>query len=73
MSPDDYANKSEISAFYKNKSVLVTGCTGFVGKVLIEKLLRSCSELNKIYLLIRPKRGKSSSERLDEILNSKVS
>jgi alcohol-forming fatty acyl-CoA reductase len=32
----------EIPEFYCGKTLLVTGCTGFVGKVVLEKLMRSC-------------------------------
>lgn len=39
-----------------------------MGKVLIEKLLRSCSDLKQILILMRPKRGKSGSERVEEFL-----
>ena len=63
---------SAIQEFFRNKSIFITGATGFLGKTLIEKLLRSCNDLKKIYILIRPKKGKSSSERLNEILNAKV-
>ena len=64
---------SEISEYYKNKSVFITGATGFLGKVLIEKLLRSCYDLKKIYVLIRAKKNKSAIERLNELLDCKVS
>jgi FlaA1/EpsC-like NDP-sugar epimerase len=69
---DDNITSSEICNYYKNKSVFITGATGFLGKVLIEKLLRTCNQLNKIYLLIRPKKGKQPNERIDEIFNCKV-
>jgi FlaA1/EpsC-like NDP-sugar epimerase len=71
---DDYNTNttSEICNYYKNKSVFITGATGFLGKVLIEKLLRTCNQLDKIYLLIRSKKGKQPSERIDEILDCKV-
>ncbi|XP_076230862.1 putative fatty acyl-CoA reductase CG5065 [Calliopsis andreniformis] len=58
---------TEIQAFYKGKTVFVTGGTGFMGKVLIEKLLYDCNDLNKIYILIRPKRGRSPETRVDEM------
>jgi fatty acyl-CoA reductase len=61
-----------ISEFYKEKSVLITGPTGFVGKLLIEKLLYSCENLSKIYCLIREKNGRSAHERLNEIISCKV-
>ncbi|CAF0861131.1 unnamed protein product [Brachionus calyciflorus] len=65
-------NNSEICNFYRNKSIFITGATGFLGKALIEKLLRSCYDLNKIYILIRHKKGKTPAQRLDEFLDCKV-
>ena len=61
-----------ISEFYKEKNVLITGATGFVGKLLIEKLLYSCESLTKVYCLIREKNGRSADERLNEIISCKV-
>lgn len=46
-----------IENFFAEKNVLITGATGFVGKVLVEKLLRSCATLNSIYILIRTKKN----------------
>ena len=40
---------SSISEFYQGKTLLVFGSTTFPGKVLLEKLLRSCSNIEKIY------------------------
>ncbi|KAL3225873.1 hypothetical protein MRX96_025347 [Rhipicephalus microplus] len=40
-----------------DQEVLITGGTGFVGKVLLEKLLRSCSGLKRVYILIRSQKG----------------
>ena len=61
-----------IKEFYNGKSILVTGATGFVGKLLIEKLLYSCDKLERIYCLIRDKNGHSGEERLNEITSCKV-
>ncbi|KAK9295142.1 hypothetical protein QLX08_010453 [Tetragonisca angustula] len=58
---------TEIQSFYKGKIIFITGGTGFMGKVLIEKLLYSCSDLNKIFILIRPKRGRTPEIRVDEM------
>lgn len=38
-----------------------------MGKVLIEKLLRSCPDLNRIFVLMRGKKSKSPEERLEEM------
>lgn len=41
-------------------------------QVLVEKLLRSCSDLKTIYLLLRPKDGQDAKERLQKLLEAKV-
>ncbi|KAG7313336.1 hypothetical protein JYU34_000447 [Plutella xylostella] len=56
-----------VCEFYKGRSVLVTGGTGFMGKVLIEKLLYSVPDIGNIYVLMRPKRGKSVAQRLEDL------
>ncbi len=51
--------------------MFLSGCTGFVGKVVLEKLLRSCPDINSIYVMVRPKRNKKPLDRVrDEILSS---
>jgi alcohol-forming fatty acyl-CoA reductase len=47
--------------------VLLTGVTGFVGKVVLEELLRRRDELGieGVDLLIRPRRRRSAEERFD--------
>ncbi|XP_061400774.1 fatty acyl-CoA reductase 1 [Musca vetustissima] len=60
--------KSQIAAWYAGKNVLITGATGFMGKVLVEKLLRSCPDVKGLYLLIRSKRGLSPEVRKDQYL-----
>lgn len=66
-------SRSEIQSFYAGKTIFITGASGFMGKVLIEKLLYSCSDLDKIYILIRPKRGRDFDIRLDEMFKLPVS
>jgi len=58
-----------IENFYRGKSIFLTGVTGFVGNVLLEKLLRSCPDLNMIYVLIRERKGQSAEDRLQEVLS----
>lgn len=45
---------SNITDFYEEKNILVIGSTTFPGKVLLEKLLRSCPNIGKIYCPIHP-------------------
>ena len=47
---------------------MLTGVTGFVGKVVLEELLRQREELGieRVYLLIRSRRRKSPADRFDQ-------
>lgn len=38
-----------------------------MGKVMLEKLLYSCDGVKKIYLLLRPKRGRTPQQRIDDM------
>ncbi|CAH2089959.1 unnamed protein product [Euphydryas editha] len=61
-----------ISDFYAGKSVFITGGTGFLGKVLIERLLSTCTDIESIYVLIRSKRGMKLEQRLREITDAPI-
>lgn len=61
-----------IKEFYNNSTILITGGTGFLGKVLIEKILRSCEQVQCVYVLLRPKRGLTSDQRYTELIQNPV-
>ncbi|XP_054166808.1 fatty acyl-CoA reductase 1-like [Oppia nitens] len=63
---------SDICNFYSNKNIFITGATGLLGKVLIEKYLRACHGLDGIYILMRQKKGKSAKERSDEYISDPI-
>jgi alcohol-forming fatty acyl-CoA reductase len=68
-------NVNEIDSlkkFYEDSEIFITGGSGYIGKVLIEKLLRSCTRVKKIYLLMRTRKGKSVDDRVQEIWDSMV-
>jgi fatty acyl-CoA reductase len=64
---------SAVQDFYRDKCVLITGGSGFMGKLLLEKLLRSCPDVGTVYLLLRPKKGESSVRRVEKLLQEPVS
>ncbi|ELK18042.1 Fatty acyl-CoA reductase 1 [Pteropus alecto] len=61
-----------IPEYYEGKNVLLTGATGFLGKVLLEKLLRSCPKVNLVYVLVRQKAGQTPQERVEEVISGKL-
>ncbi|XP_050358525.1 fatty acyl-CoA reductase 1-like [Nymphalis io] len=67
----DLENVPSIQEYYKGKTIFITGGSGFMGKVLVEKLLYSCSDLDRIYLLLRNKKGVKPEDRLADIYASK--
>jgi len=67
MDMDTGILSGEISQFYTEKCIFITGATGFMGKVLVHKLLDSCPGLDKLYLLIRPKKDVEPQLRLEKI------
>lgn len=64
FSEDDH--QSEIPQFFAGCNVLITGGSGFLGILLIEKLLRCCPDIGKLYLFMRAKKGKSPGQRFKE-------
>ncbi|XP_017018975.1 putative fatty acyl-CoA reductase CG5065 isoform X1 [Drosophila kikkawai] len=58
---------SPVQEYYKDKTIFITGASGFMGKVLLEKLLYSCHSLKEVIIICRPKRGKTPETRLEEM------
>ncbi|XP_066902418.1 putative fatty acyl-CoA reductase CG8303 [Halyomorpha halys] len=58
-----------IQEFYASKTVLVTGATGFLGGILLERLLSSCPDLKEIFVVARPRKGQSPVQRLQFLLS----
>ncbi|KFK33885.1 hypothetical protein AALP_AA5G072900 [Arabis alpina] len=50
--------------FFQNKTILVTGATGFLAKVFVEKILRVQPNVNKLYLLVRASNNEAATNRL---------
>jgi fatty acyl-CoA reductase len=65
--------QSEVAEFFRGRSVLLTGASGFMGKVLLEKMLYSCPDLRTVFILMRSKRSKTPEMRTEEMLKVPVS
>ena len=67
--PASAAGAPRIGAWLRGKNLFVSGATGFLAKVLVEKVLWEQPEVGRLYLLVRG--GKSSAEaRLADLLDS---
>jgi fatty acyl-CoA reductase len=64
--------KSKIAEFYEDETVFITGATGFLGKAIVEKVLRVCRP-RRLYILIRSKKGSTPEERKEALFNQPVS
>nr|GFC85725.1 fatty acyl-CoA reductase 3 [Tanacetum cinerariifolium] len=52
-----------IIEYLENKTILVTGTTGFLGKIFVEKILRVQPNIKKLFLLIRASDPNSAFRR----------
>ncbi|XP_055373581.1 fatty acyl-CoA reductase wat, partial [Condylostylus longicornis] len=62
---------SPITKFFYNSTILITGGNGFLGKILIYKLLKTFT-LKRIFILIRTKDNLNIKERLEKLFNEPI-
>lgn len=46
----------DLESYYSGKRLLVTGVTGLLGKALLEALLRKLPDVERVHVLVRPRR-----------------
>lgn len=68
------ADLTPVLRFYEGKSIFLTGGTGFVGKCVLEKIMRTLPCVACVYVLVRTKDGaRPPADRLnEEVLQSEV-
>lgn len=67
---NDGSTNSPIKDYLKDKTVFITGGFGFLGKLMVEKLLQC--DVKRIYLFVRAKKGKSIAERFETLTTEPV-
>ncbi|PSN49955.1 putative fatty acyl-CoA reductase [Blattella germanica] len=77
IKPQDFcamvdSDSSPVKDFYRGSNLFITGATGFLGMALIEKILRVVPDVGTIYVLVRPKKGKEASARVEELIKNPV-
>ena len=70
---DVHTEAKSVAGFYDKKSIVITGGNGFIGTILVSKLLRSCPGLENIFLLLRKKNGCSIQTRIEDMFRLPVS
>ncbi|CAN6225438.1 unnamed protein product [Urochloa humidicola] len=66
-------NAAKVAGCFKDRTILITGSTGFLGKLLVEKILRVQPGVKKLYLLVRAQDDAAAEERvLHEIIGKEV-
>ncbi|XP_055824646.1 fatty acyl-CoA reductase 3-like [Solanum dulcamara] len=64
---------SKIEPFLEGKTIFITGATGFLAKILVEKILRIQSNVKKLYLLVRASDTKFAKKRFnDEVMQTEL-
>ncbi|XP_063990570.1 fatty acyl-CoA reductase 1-like [Diachasmimorpha longicaudata] len=58
-----------LAEWYESREILVTGVTGEVGRILLEKILRTLPNV-KLYTIVRSRDGLTKDERLKKIFSS---
>ncbi|CAO2173396.1 unnamed protein product [Urochloa humidicola] len=62
-----------VAGHFKGKSILITGSTGFLGKILLEKILRVQPDVKKIFLLVRAADMAAAEERVfNEVVGNEL-
>lgn len=61
--------RRRLAQFYQDKNILITGATGFIGKVCLVKIVKSLGNCGKIYVMLRAKKGMTPQQRFNKMLN----
>ena len=56
--------KFSVKGYYSGKNIMITGCTGFLGTVILEKFLRSIPDIGKIFIMVRAKKNMKPMDRI---------
>nr|GEY63161.1 gland-specific fatty acyl-CoA reductase 1 [Tanacetum cinerariifolium] len=62
--PDDVGSQGIVD-FLENKVILITGATGFLAKIFVEKILRVQPNVKKLYLLVRAPDATAALQRFN--------
>ncbi|XP_062086569.1 putative fatty acyl-CoA reductase 7 [Humulus lupulus] len=65
--------KMESMQILENKTILITGATGFLAKLFVEKILRVVPNVKRLYLLLRASDSNTARQRMhSEVIGKEV-
>ncbi|CAL5062862.1 unnamed protein product [Urochloa decumbens] len=66
-------DSAKVAGCFRERTILVTGSTGFLGKLLVEKILRVEPGVKKLYLLVRARDEAAAHHRvLQEVVGQEL-
>lgn len=72
MASDSGDSNRDIKSYYVHKNIFVTGATGYLGKVIIEKLLRDCKDVGNIFIMLRANSENDGVKKLEKFKTSAI-
>lgn len=63
--PETTPPRLDVAGVLEGQTIFITGATGFLGKVLVERLLSTVPGVRRLLLMIRPGGGRTAQERLE--------
>lgn len=63
---------SEVAQYFAGRTLFITGVTGFLGKCMLDKLLKSCTKIKHIYILMRENKKETLEERTNKFFQHEV-
>ncbi|XP_072080841.1 probable fatty acyl-CoA reductase 4 [Arachis hypogaea] len=64
---------NSVEEYFKEKTILITGATGFLAKILVEKILRVQPNIKRLYLVVRASNPHIAVQRLhNEVFEKKL-
>ena len=67
----DSTDRYSIKQQFAGANVFLTGCTGYIGGLVLELLLRT-TDVGTVYVLLRSKKAQPAQERLAKLLQGPV-
>ncbi len=62
-------DRLEVRRAFEGKHILLTGATGFIGKVWLAEVLEQLPNIGRISLLLRPRRSTSALRRFEKLVS----